>query len=250
MATKGCIYYTDNRPRWFILEKCQEEIKKSWKGKLISVSLRPIDFGENIVLEGRKRSYPTMLTQIVMGLEALDCDIVFFLEHDVLYHSSHFEFTPQKEDIYYYNINNWRWPISEINAISFDGLHSLSELCCFRKTALKHFQDRLKYVTDHKWDKNRAREPRLGNVMGYEPGTKPRSSGGFSDEKFEVWRSRFPNIDIRHRHTFSSPKYHLSDFKKTPPNWHEEKIENIPYWNLKKLYDEWWSKYSDKLTRW
>src|ERR1700674_133730 len=101
--TKGCIYYTDNRPRWFILEKCQEQIKKSWSGKIVSVSLAPINFGENIVLAGRKRSYPTMLTQIVMALTALDTDIVFFLEHDVLYHPSHFDFTPPCDDIYYYN---------------------------------------------------------------------------------------------------------------------------------------------------
>ena len=27
--TKGIIYYTDNRAKWFILEKCQEQIKKA-----------------------------------------------------------------------------------------------------------------------------------------------------------------------------------------------------------------------------
>jgi len=202
MNGKGCIYYTDNRARWFILEKCQEQINKAWSGKLISVSLKPIDFGENIVLADRVRSYPTMLKQIVMALETLPTDIVFFLEHDVLYHPSHFDFVPTKEDIYYYNVNNWRWGVMEDYAITSSGFHSLSQLCCYRKLALAHFKARLKYVEDNHWDINRAREPRMGNVMGYEPGTKSILHKGFSDETFEVWKSELPNIDIKHRHTF------------------------------------------------
>ena len=246
--TKGAIYYTDNRPRWFILEKCREQISKAWKGKLVSVSLKPINFGKNLVLEGHERSLPTMIKQIVMALEALDTDIVFFLEHDVLYHPSHFDFWPPKEDIYYYNTNNWRWGIKEDFAITYDGLKSLSQLCCFRKTALLHYRGRLKYIQDRGWDKVPSREPKWGRVMGYEPGTKPRKKGGFSDEKFDVWRSEFPNIDIRHRHTFSPPKYILSDFKHPPVNWREEKIENLPYWNLQQLHDMWAAQYNRQLT--
>ena len=250
MLTKGAIYYTDNRARWFILYACQEQIKKAWSGKLISVSLKPINFGKNIVLEGRTRSYPTQLTQIIMALEALDTDIVFFLEHDVLYHPTHFDFIPSQEDIYYYDTNIWRWGVNEDFATNYDNLTSLSMLCCFRKTALAHFKNRLKYVNDNGWDINRAREPRNGQVISYEPGTKPISHGGFSDEKFGLWRSEFSNIDIRHRHTFSSPKYHKEDFSQIPVGFREEKIENIPYWNLKELHDMWWVKYQRELTQW
>lgn len=243
MLSKGCIYYSDNRPKSFILEKCREEILKGWKGKIVSVSLQPIDFGQNIVLSGYERSLPTMFAQIVIALEALDTDIVFFLEHDVLYHPSHFDFWPTKKEVYYYNLNNWRWGIKETFAITYDNLHSLSQLCCFRKTALKHFQDRLKYIKARGLDKDKSHDPRWGRVMGFEPGTKPRRVGGFSDEKYDTWRSKFPNIDIRHRHTYSPPKYNLADFKHPPLNWHEEKIENIPYWNLKELHDTWIGQY-------
>src|SRR5579859_2275007 len=137
--TKGCIYYTDNRPKEFILEKCQQEIKNGWQGKIVSVSLKPINFGENIVLP-MERGLPTMITQITMALEALDTDIVFFLEHDVLYHPTHFDFVPVRDDVYYYNLNNWRWGIKEDFAITYDGLHSLSQLCCSRKLALEHYR--------------------------------------------------------------------------------------------------------------
>lgn len=241
--TKGAIYYTDNRPKSFILDECREQIKRAWNGKLVSVSLKPIDFGENIVLEGVERSLTTMITQIIMGLTALDTDVVFFLEHDVLYHPSHFDFMPMREDIYYYNLNNWRWGVKEDFAITYDDLKSLSQLCVYRKTALTHYQGRLKYIKDRKLDLEKSHEPKWGRVMGYEPGTKSRRRGGFSDEEFGVWKSEFPNIDIRHRHTFSPPKYNLSDFKHPPTNWRQEKIDNIPYWNLRKLHDEWIDKY-------
>ena len=241
--TKGAIYYTDLRPKKFVLDECQKALKKTCPHKIVSVSLHePIDLGENICVD-RERSYPTMLYQIVLALEKLDTDIVFFLEHDVLYNPSHFDFTPPREDIYYYNLNNYRWGIKETYAITYDGLHSLSMLCCYRKTALKHFKERLDYVEEKGWDKERSREPRWGRQLGYEPGTKKKRKGGFSDEDFETWKSEFPNIDIRHRHCFSSPKYTLKDFKHPPVNWKEVKLEDIPYWNLKKLYDEWIDKY-------
>lgn len=248
--TKGAIYYTDNRARHFILKKCQKEIKRGWKGKLVSVSLKPVDFGENITLAGRKRSYPTMVAQIVTALEAIDTDVVFFLEHDVLYHPSHFDFWPAKKEIYYYNLSNWRWGIKDDFAVTYDGLHSLSQLCCFRETALTHFRKRLAFIEKEGWNKERAREPRMGRAIGYEPGTKPTSRGGFSDEEFEVWRSELPNIDIRHRHTFSSPAYHPENFKKLPKGWRQEKLENIPYWNLRTLKDNWFAKYEREINEW
>lgn len=243
MITKGAIYYTDNRPKDFILETCRQQIKKAWTGELISVSHKPIDLGRNIVIEGYERGYGTMVRQIVMALEALSTDVVFFLEHDVLYHPSHFDFWPQREDVYYYNLNNWRWGIKEDFAITYDGLHSLSQLCCYRKTALAHYQGRLKHIEEKQLESQPGHEPKWARNMGYEPGTKTRRKGGFSDEKFEIWRSKLPNIDIRHRHTFSPPKYTLDSFKHAPVNWRQAKIEDVPYWDLVKLRNEWLPKY-------
>jgi len=241
--TKGCIYYTDNRAKEFILETCRGQIKRAWPGKIVSVSLAPVDLGQNIVLAGHERSYTTMVRQIIMALEALDTDIVFFLEHDVLYHPSHFDFWPSKEEIYYYNTNNWRWGIKEDFAITYDRLVSLSQLCVYRQTALNHFQGRLKYILEKGLDKVPGHDPKWARVMGFEPGTKPRRKGGFSDEEFEVWRSALPNIDIRHRHTYSPPKYRLSDFAHPPQNWRQVNIDDIPYWNLRELHEKWIRQY-------
>lgn len=241
--TKGAIYYTDNRPKPFILAECQAQIKRAWPGKIVSVSLAPIDFGQNIVLLDHERSYPTMVKQITMALEALDTDIVYFLEHDVLYHESHFDFTPPNEEIYYYNVNNWRWGIKEDYAITYDRLVSLSQLCCYRKTALKHYQGRLSYIYANGLDKIEGNEPKWARNLGYEPGTKPRRKGGFTDEIFDIWSSKVSNIDIRHRHTFSPPKYTLDSFKHAPTNWRQEKLENVPHWDLVSLRNAWLKDY-------
>lgn len=232
---KGCIYYTDNRIGEPIIPVCQKQLLKA-ELPIISVSLKPIDFGKNIVLE-EERSYPTMALQILTALEASAADYVFFCEHDVLYHPSHFDFTPPRNDVYYYNINNWRWLFGADTAISYDGLTSLSGLCCNRELAIKHYKYRLEIIERLGLDKIRSREPRWARKFGYEPGTKKKRRGGITDEDHIKRKSKFPNIDIRHKWTFSKPKVTLDSFKHKPTNWREKKIEEIEEWDLKKLFN-------------
>ena len=62
--------------------------------------------------------------QILAGLEALDTDVVFMVEHDVLYHPSHFDFTPPERDIFYYNRNTWK-----VNAETGHAVFYLCDQC-------------------------------------------------------------------------------------------------------------------------
>ena len=96
---KSIIYYTDNRVPDPIFSLCQKYIADSGL-PIVSCSLRPINFGQNIVLNGCGRSYTSMLLQIIKALEASTEKYVFFCEHDVLYHKSHFDFIPPKDDVY------------------------------------------------------------------------------------------------------------------------------------------------------
>lgn len=234
---KGCIYYTDNRLGPKIVRACQKQIRRGFDGEIVSVSLKPIDFGRNIVLENRTRSYPTMITQILMALEASTADYVFFTEHDVLYHLSHFDFTPPRDDIYYYNSNNYRWRWGTDVAITYKGLKSLSGMCCNRELAIKHYKYRIKVMEDQGLDKLRGREPRWARRFGYEPGTKPKRRGGITNEEHEIWQSEYPNVDIRHGKTFSHPKTFLENFRHYPELWQETTIDKIPGWNLKELFN-------------
>jgi len=236
MKNKGCIYYTDNRLRGSIFSLAQKYISASGL-PIVSCSLKPIDFGHNIVLEGELRSYPTMALQILTALEASTSKYVFFCEHDILYHPSHFDFTPPTDDLYYYNINNWRWWFKHDKAITYDGLTSLSSLCCNRELAIAHYKYRLRKIKEWGLDKIRSREPRWARKFGYEPGTKKRRNGGITNEDHVKVKSALPNIDIRHPGTFSHPKVALENFKHKPENWREEPIDQIPGWNLKEMFN-------------
>ena len=59
----GIVYYTDNRLPEKIVSKCQEQIKKSGL-PIVSVSLKPLKFGENVGLPF-ERGYLTIFKQIL-----------------------------------------------------------------------------------------------------------------------------------------------------------------------------------------
>lgn len=234
--TKGIIYYTDNKLSAPILSICQEQIKKS-NLPIISVSLKPINFGNNFVLN-LKPSYITMVKQITTALKNSNSDIVFFCEHDCLYPLSHFDFTPPKNNIFYYNSNVWRWAYPTNMLITYDRLISLSGLCVNRKFALNHYQERLKKIKELEvGGDNKLHEPLWARRWGYEPGTKKIKRGGFSDDDFETWKSELPLIDIRHGKTFSQSKVTLNSFIHKPTNWQESGIEEIKGWNLKNMFN-------------
>jgi hypothetical protein len=236
--SKGCIYYTDNRLDVPIFSICQEHIKASGL-PITSVSLKPIDFGNNIVLDNLQPNIITMTTQILTALENAKEDYVFFTEHDVLYHPSHFDFTPPTDNIWYYNNHVWRWKYPYDFAITYK-LTSLSGLCVNRKMAIDHYKLRLKFMYECDWrDKESGHEPRWGRRIGYEPGTKKRRRGGLTDEEHLTWKSELPNIDIRHGNTFTKTKCDLRDFihKPSPEDWKEKPAFQIEGWNLKKLFN-------------
>ena len=232
---KGVIYYTDNRLGDPIFSTVQEYIKKS-NLPIVSASLKPIDFGQNLSLN-LDPCFITMIKQIVAALEASDAEVVFFCEHDVLYPTSHFEFEPAKDDIYYYNDNIWRWKYGDKEAITYDRLICLSTLCVNRKFALSHYKARLKKIEELDLKSKKGREPLWARLWGYEPGTKKTKRGGFSDDDFETWTSKDPIIDIRHDKTFSPTKVTLDSFKHAPKNFQQTSLDKLPGWNLKQLFN-------------
>jgi len=232
--SKGIIYYTDNKIAEPIKSVVQSYILKS-ELPVISCSLEPMNFGQNVVFNGTP-SFMTYMKQIRLALEISTADYVFFCEHDVLYPTSHFDFTPSSDSVFYYNAHVWRWFFGSDKAITYDRLISLSGLCVNRKFALDHYTRRISKGENFPREGN-LREPRWARVWGYEPGTKPRRRGGFSDDGFDTWASDLPVVDIRHPGTISKNKVHQDDFKYKPTNWKEIPITEIPGWNLMELFE-------------
>lgn len=214
-SSKGIIYYTDNQLELRIARAVQAQLKVSGL-PITSASLKPMAFGKNVYLPLQRGSF-TMFKQILAALEASGSDIVFFCEHDVLYHQSHFEFTPPKKDVFYYNQNFWRVRKDGF-AVHWDA-NQVSGLCCYREHALSYYRQRVKEIEADGFNRS------------YEP-------GGRDPSKYETWKSSGPNIDIRHSGTLTKDKWSPDDFrdKSTCVNWQESTVDEIFGWdNLRRM---------------
>jgi len=222
--TKGIIYYTDNQLNMKIAHECRKYIDRVGL-PITSVSLKKLNFGKNIVLK-LKRSYEAYFKQILTALENIDTEIVFFCEHDWLYHASHFEFTPPKKDVFYYNDNWWRLRLADGLAINYD-THVVPSICGYRELLLNHYRQAVEMLEKNSWDKG------LVYKIGFEPGTHRRVDFT-KQEKSETFRSRFPNIDIRHEANLTRSKWKPSDFRspRSCRNWKETDI--IEDWGMTK----------------
>lgn len=218
--SKGIVYYTDNRLDEKIMIAAQRQLEKAAGGwEIVSVSLRPLEFGRNLVLD-LQRSFLTMFRQILAGLEASTADVIFFAEHDVLYHPSHFEFIPPRKDMFYYNENCWKVD-AETGRALFYYAQQTSGLCAYRELLLEHYRKRVKLVENNGFTRR----------MGFEPGTHNRAER-VDDYKAESWMSEYPNIDIRHSKNLTPSRWRKDQFRnqRYTKGWTEG--DEVPGWGV------------------
>ncbi len=221
VSNKGIIYYTDNKLKLKIAREVQKRLRSISQDKgipIVSASLKQMDkMGTNIHIK-EPAGITTMFKQIIAALKASTAEIVFFCEHDVLYHPSHFDFTPPLKDKFYYNMNVWRIRTTDGKSVTWEA-NQVAELCCYRDHALDYYKDRLKKVEEQGFNRS------------YEPGGRDKS-------KYEQWWSEFPNIDLRHGANLTSSKWSIEDFKdrSTCVNWKEIEVDEIPGWDDLKSY--------------
>ena len=232
--TKGMVYYTDSQLDQKIDTKVKEQLDKIGQEKgiqIISSSLKRTDFGDkNIRFPSLRRGYLTMFKQMLAGLEHSTTDVVFFTEHDVLYHPSHFDFVPPKKDVFYYNTNVWRLRLSDGLAVRTDDCRQVSGICAYRELLLDHYKKRIELLESK--SKELGDEEKFNQFirkMGFEPGTHGRIEE-FSHLKSERWESEFPNVDIKHKGVLTQGKWKPEDYrnKKFAKGWQTTK--EIPGW--------------------
>lgn len=225
---RGAIYYSDGRAPKGIQDTVQAHIAYGIDD-IVSCTLVPMEFGRNIHFKG-ERGYLTMHRQILTALEASTADIVYFTEHDVVYHSSHFSFIPPQKDTFYYNTNVWQLRLEDGFAFRTDDCRKLSQLVCYRELAIEHFKKKVVYL-EHKDTSQRMKR------AGFEPGTHfrvPELSG--KSERFE---SEHPSIDVRHSGNLTRSKWSTDDFrnKKYAEGW-QETYNNIEGWDISDLLNK------------
>lgn len=209
--SRSCIFYTDNQ----IPDKLAEAVRKTITAAnlpIVSSSLEPLDFGDNEVAPG-PRGYKSMFQQILSCLERSTASVIFFLEHDVLYSPSHFDFIPP-DDRFYYN-NNWWKIFPDGRAVSWEA-DQVSGLVCYRQPALEWYRTRLATFDPLNFDRK------------FEP---------MSGEGSAKFMSEVPLIDIRHNRNLTYSKKSLDDFRKkdTAINFKSGGLADIPGWNVEEL---------------
>ncbi len=220
-TNKGIIFYTDNKLSLKIAHPVQRQLKKAGL-PIVSASLKPMNFGKNIHMP-LERGYLTMAKQILSALSASTAEIIYFCEHDVLYHPSHFAFTPTQRDRYYYNTNVWRVRSSDGHALYCDGLQQLSGLCGYRETLIKHFQERVRRIETEGYT----------TAMGFEPGTHGRPER-IDDLKAESYVSAYPNVDIRHENNLTPSRWSKDQFRNERYTQGWKEADTVPPWNWQK----------------
>lgn len=201
---KGIIFYTDNKLELKIARKVQKQLRKMGL-PITSASLKPMPhFGNNYCVK-MKRGKEAYLKQIITALENSKEEIVFFCEHDVLYHPSHFQFTPPTKEHFYFNTNVWKWNREKEYGVNVDDCKQVSGMCCYRELALDYYKN--KRLDGH-----------------YEP-----------QSNREAWKSAFPNVDIRHDNNMTKNRWSPKEFKnkKYTKGWKES--NEIPGWGCIKI---------------
>mgnify|MGYP001559329555 CR=1 FL=1 len=206
--TKGIVFYTDNQLKVRIAHQVQKQLRHISHDTgipIVNVSLKPMGhFGTKNIHLPLERGYLTMFKQILAGLEASDAEVIFLCEHDVLYHSSHFDFTPPQKGKFYYNRNFWKLRVEDGHALHYDA-DQVNGLCTYRKLLIAEYEKRVRYVKKHGYIRS----------MGFEPGTHDKGSA--------FWKSALPNIDIRHTGNLTKNRWSIDEFrnKKSATNWME-----------------------------
>lgn len=204
------IYYTCNTHLVEIDEICRKQLLKSGL-PIISVSLnKDIDFGDVRIKVNGERSPLMLHKQVAIGLSVSTSKYVFLAESDVMYHPSHFKFTPPTDDKYYINVNLWKMRWQDGFCVRTDNSQQISGTVVNKKLALDFFVHRIDDIDKNGFDRH------------YEPPEELRVN----------YQSEFPNICIRHDNNLTKSKWSVEDYrnKDYAKGWQESTIKNIPYW--------------------
>lgn len=213
---KTVIYLTNNIIDPKIMALCQDNILKSIGDcRLISVSHKPIDFGENIVTGVLPHSSLSICLQTREALKIITTKYVAIAEHDCLYTPEHFGFIPPDEN-YWYNDNVYFMQIDDGLFSRKKGRRANSQLTCTTEAMRKSIDLRIEIMSNPDWLK-RYPVGRVGEAGAMNPDHAKRLASAIpahsksrellytyiKDFIGEDWSSKTPNIDIRHNDNFT-----------------------------------------------
>lgn len=151
---KTILYYTSNAENEVFEKKIRDNIVKQSDLPIISVSQKPIDFGNNICVSEVGKSYFNEWRQIFIGLKEIKTKYVVFAESDFLYPKDYFEFEPKDNITRYDNV----WVIFANRR--YGGYHkkaySEGAQICDRDYILKNYEEFFKGKPEWSMDKTKS----------------------------------------------------------------------------------------------
>lgn len=102
------IYYTANIIDDIAAERIRGNLFKKANGRrIISVSHKPIKFGDNICVGNMEVGLYSLFKQVLIGAREVKTKFMACAEDDYLYGPDHFEMIPPRDDTFYYDIDRW-----------------------------------------------------------------------------------------------------------------------------------------------
>lgn len=102
------IYYTANQIDDGAATRIRNNLLVKTKGlRIISISHKPIDFGDNICVGEIGVSLYNLFNQVLIGVREVKTKFIVCAEDDYLYGPDRFDFIPPRDDTFYYDTNRW-----------------------------------------------------------------------------------------------------------------------------------------------
>ena len=208
------IYYTANTTREPFATNVREILWKAKGGShLISVSQKPMDFGENIVVD-LKPAHISVYKQILIGAKAAKTKFVALAEDDCLYSKEHFEFRPDPNE-FAYDMARWSiysWSRPPIYSIKYRIVNSM--MIASRDLLVEALEERFKKFPD---------ESKIPLRYFGEMGRHERRLG-VTRRKMRQFASTVPSI------TFSHPQALGFQYTRRKKKIGILRTYDIPYW--------------------
>jgi len=100
------VYYTANLVDQSFAERIRKELL-AFGLPIISVSQKPIDFGENYCVGEIGACAYNVYRQILLGAKHVKTKYMACCEDDTLYTKEHLSFRPTDDGVFYYNVAKW-----------------------------------------------------------------------------------------------------------------------------------------------
>lgn len=207
------IYYTANViPEKFAETVRTQILKVAGNNPIISVSHKPIEFGQNIIV-GLPRHHLNIYRQALLGAKQATTKYIALAEDDVLYSPEHFRYR-SKDGRFAYNLGTWNVFTWGEPLFNHKERRNMGQLICERELFIEAMEERFKkWPDDDKID--------LGHWA--EPG-KYEKHLGVTVRDCEFFYSNPPNIIFCHQAALSYDN--LGERKKMG----ELRASSLPYW--------------------